>query len=170
MIGWITGKIAGSFGPYIIGGAVCIIALMGLSLSILANKYISLVSESSAKIERAQSNANQFEQTTKDQKAEIQKLLIDQAKEEVRTEYRNEQLALSQKSLDEERQKNDSYKTRWAKVANKKPGLLSRLANRATYKRVHFIASATCRAGCNEDGNTSTSGKATTETSADTPD
>jgi len=155
------------FSKYILGASVAAIAVLSGLLWWSNSKYDTLLADSSAKIERAQANADQFEQTTNDQKATIAQLLIDQGKAEARTEFRNEQLALSQKSLDEERQKNESYKTRWSKISGKKPGLLSRLANRATHKRVQFFASATCRAGCNEDRSQDKGSKAPAETSAD---
>lgn len=159
------GKLLGPFMPYILGISIGAVAILAGLLWWSNSKYDKLVSEAATKIERAQANAKQFEQTTIDQKATITNLLISQAEDQVRTEYRNEQLALSQKSLDEERQKNDSYKARWAKVSAKKPGLLSRVINRATNKRVQFIASATCRAGCDKDGDTDKGSKTTTETS-----
>lgn len=164
------GKLLGPFMPYILGISIGAVAILAGLLWWSNSKYDKLMVDSAAKIERAQANANQFEQTTKDQKETIAQLFIDQGKAEERARARQTQLALSQKSLDEERQKNDSYKTRWEKVANKKPELLSRLANRATNKRVHFIASATCRAGCDEDRSQDKGSKATTETSTNSDD
>ncbi len=167
MIGWITGKIMGAAGPYIIGISLGVIGLMGLSLTILTTKYINLVSDSSAKIERAQSNTTKLEQAVKDQGKEITNLLVERGKNEVRTEFRNKEMAVLQKDLDEERRKHESYKTRWANVANKKPELLARLINRATRKRVLLFSTATCRTDCDTEGNSGNSRKTTTEAGRD---
>jgi len=161
-------KLLGPFMPYILGFSMGGVIILSGLLWLSNNKYDKLVGEAATKIERAESNANKFEQMTIDQKKEITNLLLDQAREEVRTEQRNQQLALSQKELDEERQRNESYKTRWTNVANKKPKLLARLANRATYKRVQFFASATCRAGCDKDRSQDQGSKAPAETGSNT--
>lgn len=144
----IIGKFLSPFMPYLLGGSIAVIAVLSGLLWLSNSKYDTLLSDSAAKIERAQANADQFEQITKEQQTTINAMIIKQAEDRIRQQFRNEQLARSQKELDEERRKHESYMARWTKVANKKPELLARIINRATAKRVRRIAAATCRAGC----------------------
>lgn len=155
--------------PYLLGGAIVAGLVLSGMLYFKGRQYDRLLAESAGKIERAESNARQMEQVAKDQQAEISRLLTAQAEQKARDEQRARQIALAQKSLDEERRKNDSYRSRWAKVANEKPGLLANRINRAADERMRRIAAATCRADCDKDGDQKNSGKTAAEARADSP-
>ena len=151
MFGAVIGKLLGPVMPYLLAGSIVAIAILSGLLWWSSSKYDTLLSDSASKIERAQANANQFEQITKDQQSTINNMIIKQAEDRIRSQFRNRQLALSQKTLDEERRKHENYMSRWSKVASKKPGLLANIINRATAKRVRRFTVATCRAGCGTD-------------------
>lgn len=61
--------------------------------------------------------------------------------------------------------KYDSYRARMSNVMDKKGSLISRMANNATNSLILQLEAATCRAGCDTEGNNEDSA----EPSADTP-
>lgn len=160
-------KFLGPFMHYILIGAITTITILTFMLNRANVKYDNMVIEATAKITEANTNVANLEIAVEEQKASIETLLIEKGETRARIEQQNMRNAELQNSLNEERRKNESYKTRWSNVANKRPTLLARLANRATAKRVRFFASATCRANCDEDGNTEDSGGATEEARPD---
>lgn len=160
----IIGKFLSPIMPYLLVAWMVSIGILGFMLNRANVKYDNMVIEASTKIERAENNVRQLDETVAEQKASIETLLIEKGESRARSEQQNEYAAELQNSLNEERRKNESYKTRWSNVANARPTLLARLANRATRKRVQFFASATCRANCDEDGNNEDSGGTTEET------
>lgn len=167
MFGAIIGKVLSPFMPYILGGSIAVIAILSGLLWLSNSKYDTLLSDSAAKIERAQANADQFEQISEDQRATINNMIVQLAEDRIRQQFRDDQLALAHRALDEERRKNDSYRNRWLKVANKKPELLANIINRATSRRVHRIAVATCRADCDQGNSKNNSNHTTTEAATD---
>ena len=141
--------------PYIIGASLVAIGLLSWQLSSANSRYDVLLVDSAQKIERAQANVKTMETALEEQRAAVSKLMQEMTEQRVRSEFREVQLAELRNTLNEERQKNESYKNRWTKVSNAKPILISRLINRATRKRVREIQATTCRANCNADENSS---------------
>lgn len=166
----ILSKILSPFMPYIIGGLVA--AIIGLSINSwwVGKKYDDLKTESAAKLERAAANVSKLETNIEEQNASIDKFKEDVKKAKLRADKRSEDLASMRADLNETRNENESYKSRWDKAASKKPELVNRLLNRATAKRVQLFATATCRANCNKDGNKDGSDNAATETRPDSRD
>lgn len=157
-------KLLGPFMHYILIGSITIITILTFMLNRANVKYDNMVIEAATKIERSALNVANLEIAVAEQKASIETLLIEKGESRARIKQQNEYMAELQNSLNEERRKNESYKTRWSNVANKRPTLLARLANRATAKRVRFFSFATCRSDCNEDGNGANSSPAAEET------
>lgn len=74
---------------------------------------------------------------------------------------------LVEKEKDEANAKITSYRSRWTMGAHKKPGLMSRLINRATDKRVQSFYDRTCRADCDQNGNSEVINTGANQTPAD---
>ena len=152
MLGIIT-KFIGPVMPYLLIGFITTTTVLTFLLHRAGVKYDNMVIESTAKIERAQNNVVQMEKTIGEQTQEIYDLIAKQATAKAERDYRDTQIATLQKSLDDERLKNESYRNRWKDVAFARPTLLARLINSATTKRVRQFALATSRTGNNENGN-----------------
>lgn len=164
MFGAIFGKIISPIMPYLLGGAAVAVLTLGGLYYWKSSQYDKLAVDAAAKIERATANAAQLEQAVAEQGKALSDMAEAHEKDMAATEARTAQLASLQKSLDEERRKNEDYKKRWLAISAKKPGLLSRRINDATAQWVRRLAAATCRADCDADGNQSGRRQAPPET------
>lgn len=150
--------------PYILVGFITTITILTILLDRAGKRYDALVVDASTKIERSEMNVSRLEEAVKEQRAAMDLLLLEKGKDIAKAQEKDRFLAELQQELDEERRKNESYKKRWTKISNSRPTLLARLANRATAKRVQFFATATCRTGCDPEGNPESSGNTSSET------
>jgi hypothetical protein len=158
-------KFLSPFMPYMVVGLIATSTIMTLMWKIAESNYDDLVIESATKIERAALNVANMEKAVEKSEVTITQLLIDKVAARVKIQQQDEFAADLQMSLNEERQRNESYKTRWGTVAFKRPTLLARLANRATSARVRLFATITCRGtNCDGDGDSDSSRGAAEET------
>lgn len=81
---------------------------------------------------------------------------LENYKRQIADEY---ELALMKTERDQAILKLNTYEERWSNVATKKPGLVARLINRATDKRVQSITTTTCGKSCDKDGSGDKSSK-----------
>ena len=167
MLGLLS-KFLGPIIPYLLIGSIGVITGLTFLLNRANVKYDNFVMDASAKLERSASNVVTLEQLNREAEGQIASLILERGEVRVRIEQQNEYAAELLSELNEERQKNESYKTRWAKVSNGRPTLLARIANRATAARVHFFSRITCRGtSCGADGDTEDSSATTEETGSD---
>lgn len=142
-------------------------AAIGFSMYYFENKaHERTIADAAAKIERAEMNVRTMEEAVRDatKAVETQRATFEAERESHRrlqTEY-----TLIEKDLADAQSKLTSYRGRWEN-ASRKAGLLSRLANRATRKRVRTFTTATCRQDCDGDGGSGDNAGATPETEAD---
>jgi len=112
------------------------------------------ISEAAEKIAIAQTNAANLEQALRDSESSINELRISQAVAAERRKALDEDYARIQKNLADEQEKHNNYRSRWINAATKKPGLVGRVINRAWTNGMLKLEAATCRADCDEDGDT----------------
>tara|TARA_R110002072_G_scaffold183132_2_gene339430 strand:+ start:3240 stop:3752 length:513 start_codon:yes stop_codon:yes gene_type:complete len=167
MVGALIGRLAGPIMPYLLGGAVVAVMVISGLYYWKSNQYDKLAVDAAAKIERAEHNAVLLNRAITAQEKAMADMLAARRRDQENAAARDLQLTRLQKSLDEERRQNDDYKNRWAAIALKKPTLLARHINRAVAERVRRIASTTCRADCDGDGDQDNSGEAPEEAKPD---
>lgn len=115
-----------------------------------ASDHKDTIAEAAEKLERSQANALKLEVSLEEANASVErqaKLYGAERESRIRVEAK---FTVIEKDMTDAQSKLDSYRGRWAN-ASKKAGLLSRLANRATAKRVQFFSAATCRTDCAGD-------------------
>ncbi|MBL4752029.1 MAG: hypothetical protein JKY52_00305 [Flavobacteriales bacterium] len=132
------------------------VAAIGWGMYYMTDKaYDALLVDSAKKIERAEQNTRTVEGVLKATNASLDQLRLDRLEDYKLKIQQDVERAQDRKELADLQNKLNSYRKRWANVANKKPELLARIINRATRKRVREIQAATCRANCNPDENSS---------------
>ncbi len=142
-------------------------AAIGFSMYYFENKaHERTIADAAAKIERAENNVRSMEQAVNEatKAVETQRVTFEAEREShrrIQTQY-----TLIEKDLSNAEAKLTSYRGRWEN-ASRKAGLLSRLANRATRKRVRAFTTATCRQNCDSDEDTGDNAGAVSEAETD---
>ena len=132
------------------------VAAIGWGMYYMTDKaYDALLVDSAQKIERAEQNTRTVEGVLKVTNASLDQLRLDRLEDYKAKIQQDAERAQDRKELADLQNKLNSYRKRWANVANKKPELLARIINRATRKRVREIQATTCRTNCNTDENSS---------------
>lgn len=110
-----------------------------------------LLVESAEKLERSEANNTKLRAALDTSNGTIEQMRADalenykqKLRDDAEADRLRNELATAQSQI-------NKYKEGWTNAATKRPGLLSRLANRATRQRVQRIEAATCRTDCDRD-------------------
>ena len=136
--------------------AIGAVAAIGWGMYYMSDQaYDALLVDSAQKIQLAEQNTRKVEGALNVTTASLEQLRLDRLEDYKAAIKQDLERAQDRKELADLQNKLNSYRKRWANVANKKPELLARLINRATRKRVREIQATTCRANCNADEDSS---------------